>query len=253
MPNLGPEPAPSRDVARRLLAIETADRFGSVAAAELAGVECDGADSDGVDRATVLRSVVLPRDRRSARTLAPALGEMLGVLGWAPATLTHVAVSTGPGSFTGLRIGVTTAKTLAYAVGAAVVPISTLSALAAAVDPAKHEGGRIIAVLDAYRSELFTGVFEGVITPAAETLRVRRSDLASFTRRGDLVVSPIADTLDAGEATVRVAEPSAEAVARLAANVLAGGAGGGSPFTLSIDYGRPSAAEEKLESGKATS
>ena len=55
--------------------------------------------------------------RRSAQTLAPAIATLLDAVEWRPADVELVAVATGPGSFTGLRIGVTTAKAFAYAAG----------------------------------------------------------------------------------------------------------------------------------------
>ena len=57
----------------------------------------------------------LPAHLRTARSLAPATQRLLAESGWQPADVTLVAVSIGPGSFTGLRIGVTSAKTFAYA------------------------------------------------------------------------------------------------------------------------------------------
>ncbi len=68
-----------------------------------------------------------------------------------------MAVSIGPGSFTGLRVGLATAKGLALGTGAAVVGVSTLEALAAGYEPAMEI--TICALLDAYRAEVYVAVF----------------------------------------------------------------------------------------------
>ena len=70
--------------------------------------------------------------RRSAQTLAPAIARAAGRGGHrSRATCGLVATTIGPGSFTGLRVGVTTAKTFAYAVGRECLGVSTLEVIAA--------------------------------------------------------------------------------------------------------------------------
>src|SRR6201999_4451574 len=104
--------------------------------------------------------------KRSAQTLLPAIGELLRTCGWRPAELELICTTTGPGSFTGLRIGVTTAKTLAYATGAKLIGVNTLAALAAAVQPTTD---RVWAILDAQRQELFAAVFATNLEDIPET------------------------------------------------------------------------------------
>jgi len=65
----------------------------------------------------------------------------------------RVAVGLGPGGFTGLRIGVATARALAQAAGAEIVGVSTLEALASAAQPEPGQG--VLAVVDARRGEVF--------------------------------------------------------------------------------------------------
>ena len=77
-----------------------------------------------------------------------------------------VSVADGPGSFTGLRIGVTTAKTLCYALELPLVAIDSLAAIAATAlhDHPAYE--RIWAVLNAYRGQVFLGMFDrGTLLP----------------------------------------------------------------------------------------
>ena len=73
----------------------------------------------------------------------------------------RIAVGAGPGGFTGLRIGIATARALAQATGLPLVPVSSLRALAAgADDPADAPGaGAVAAVLDARRGEVFAAVY----------------------------------------------------------------------------------------------
>ncbi|WP_396195272.1 tRNA (adenosine(37)-N6)-threonylcarbamoyltransferase complex dimerization subunit type 1 TsaB [Flavobacterium sp.] len=70
--------------------------------------------------------------------------------------LKAVAVSKGPGSYTGLRIGVSTAKGLCYALGIPLISIDTLAVLANGV---KHNDGLIVPMIDARRMEVYSAVF----------------------------------------------------------------------------------------------
>ena len=96
--------------------------------------------------------------------LLPSLAEVLarGEVGWAD--VHAIAVGVGPGAFTGLRIGVATARGLAQARGVELRPVSSLAALAAGID-----GELRLAVLDAKRGEVFAALFgaDGEIWPAA--------------------------------------------------------------------------------------
>src|SRR5436190_10497667 len=95
---------------KRIMAIDSSGRFGSVAT--LVG-DLNGASS--------LRQIALPETQRTAQSLALAIQELLTATGWAPRDVNLVAVTIGPGSFTGLRIGVTTAKAFAYAADTEIV------------------------------------------------------------------------------------------------------------------------------------
>src|SRR3989449_2444300 len=88
----------------------------------------------------------------------PTVDHVLRKAGVAAKDLDAVAVSIGPGSFTGLRVGLATAKGLALGTGAAVVGVSTLEALAAGYEPAAEI--TICTLLDAYRGEVYLAVFK---------------------------------------------------------------------------------------------
>ena len=80
--------------------------------------------------------------------------------------LDAVAVSQGPGSYTGLRIGVSAAKGLCYALGIPLIAVDTLKTLASRV---KIEEGIIVPMLDARRMEVYSAVFDASLNPLRET------------------------------------------------------------------------------------
>lgn len=107
----------------------------------------------------MLRQTPLDADRRTAATLAPALQATLRWCRQSHREPQFVSVADGPGSFTGLRIGVTTAKTLCYAMDLPLVRVDSLAAIAAA---AFHEHPHVDALsvaIDAYRGQCFCGSF----------------------------------------------------------------------------------------------
>src|SRR5438445_3979806 len=89
--------------------------------------------------------------------LLPTVDHVLRKAGVAAKDLDAVAVSIGPGSFTGLRVGLATAKGLALGTGATVVGVSTLEALAAAYEPAAALV--ICTLLDASPAEVYLSAF----------------------------------------------------------------------------------------------
>ena len=76
--------------------------------------------------------------------------------GGGPTIATHVAVSAGPGSFTGLRVGMAAAKGLCFGWGVPIVPVPTLYALASRF---RTEEALVCPVLDARKKEVYAGVF----------------------------------------------------------------------------------------------
>jgi len=115
-----------------------------------------------MEDAGVLASIKLDPAKRSAKTLAPAIEQALQAAGWKSREVRLIATTVGPGSFTGLRVGVTMAKTLAYSLKCDLVGLNTLDVLAAQVAQAGTWGetGVIHAVLDAQRKELFVGRYQ---------------------------------------------------------------------------------------------
>jgi len=83
--------------------------------------------------------------------------------------LTAIAISKGPGSYTGLRIGVSAAKGLCYALDIPLISIATLKSLSYKVTCHKDEGAHIIPMLDARRMEVYSAVFDSSYNQIRET------------------------------------------------------------------------------------
>ena len=83
---------------------------------------------------------------------------LLGDCDLKPADLDKIVVAKGPGSYTGVRIGVTIAKTLAWTLNIPLVGISSLEALAAGV--ARHFDGFVSPLFDARRGQIYTGLYQ---------------------------------------------------------------------------------------------
>ncbi len=123
------------------LILETSNRVGRVA---LASAE------------TIVGERTLDESRRHARDLAPAIRELLTQQDWRARDLDGVIVSRGPGSYTGLRVGIMSAKTLAFATGCALLAIDTFDAIRLQA-PAQHRNVDVIA--DAQQDKIYVQRF----------------------------------------------------------------------------------------------
>jgi tRNA threonylcarbamoyl adenosine modification protein YeaZ len=106
------------------------------------------------DGSTVVASSTVVDARGHGERLAPGILHVLGEAGAAASDLTDVVVGVGPGPFTGLRVGVVTARMLGLAAGACVHGICSLDALAHACSGAVTAGGLLVAT-DARRKEIY--------------------------------------------------------------------------------------------------
>jgi tRNA threonylcarbamoyladenosine biosynthesis protein TsaB len=168
-------------------------------------------------------------------------------------------VTVGPGSFTGLRVGVTTAKTFAYAAGTVILGIDTLETIAANLngDCRPHIAPlELEVILDAQRGEIVAGSFarsdDGWLRPASPQRLLPIDRFLAELHSGVGVAGPILKKLQArippGTMILdeRYWHPRAGQVARLAARDHAAGRRD-DLWTLLPRYSRRSAAEEKLE------
>jgi tRNA threonylcarbamoyladenosine biosynthesis protein TsaB len=104
----------------------------------------------------VMASLRLKQGRRHGETVAPAIQALMRMSAVSPPQLTVVAVDRGPGLFTGLRVGVATAKALASALG---IPVASATSLDLLARPLLQAGRPVVAVVDARRGEVFWAVY----------------------------------------------------------------------------------------------
>ena len=180
----------------------------------------------------------LSQDRRASEELLPAIARCLQAAGTTLARCDRIAVCSGPGSFTGLRIGLATAWALSRAAN---VPMETVSTLEALAETARAPGiDRVAAVLDAGRGDVVLAVYSLEGARARIEEGPERLPIADARRRVaslETVALP-ADLLGSG--VVRTVPSVSHALARAVAR-----APGAAASSLQGIYSRPSAAEEK--------
>jgi len=216
----------------RFLIVETSGRVGQVALAR----------GD-----TILEARRLDELRRHARDLAPATHDLLTRHGWRARDLDAVIVSRGPGSYTGLRVGLMSAKTLAYATGCAILAVDTFQAIHQNVAQ-KNQNVDVIA--DAQQNNIYVQRFG----PNAQPLVIVPLEtwLASALEHDVAVTGPgvelFAGRLPAG-LTVLPPETAQAQPASLLEIGLARFLRGerDDPFVLEPLYCRPSSAQEKWD------
>lgn len=224
------------------LLIETSGRTGKVGLARGAGVA---------------RAAELDSGRRHARDLTAVVGAMLDAEGLRPTDLTGVMVSVGPGSYTGLRVGVMSAKALAYATGCRLVPVPTFHAIA---ERAPAEAEVLWVIADALQGQVYIQRFarspEGRRLVPSESLRIDRAaeslpQLPSGVWVTGPGVSAYAGSIPQGCRVAHEAErePSVESMYRAGLHVAPVSREG--LFTLEPLYLRGSSAEEKAKAKPA--
>ncbi len=128
-------------------------------------------------------------DRRHAEEITPMVAEVMGSAGVAISTIDRIVLDVGPGRYTGMRVGIATAKTLAFAIGAPIVPVTSLYLLGEAARPIVHDGPRF-AVIDARRNQVFA---QNVDDSASQPLVVSPAELIEVLSAGALLVGDGAD------------------------------------------------------------
>ena len=113
------------------------------------------------DGSAVLAEATSLDARGHAEHLAPGVSRVLSEAGAAPGDLTDVACGLGPGPFTGLRVGIVTARTLALVTGAALHGVCSLDAMAHEAYASGHAGDLVVAT-DARRKEVYWARYAGV-------------------------------------------------------------------------------------------
>ena len=151
----------------KILALETSAKAVSAAVAENGKILCSGYQDTGLTH---------------SRTLMPIVEHILENTDLTMADVDVIAVAAGPGSFTGIRIGVSAAKGLAFAVNKPAVGVSTLAAMARNV---AFMDGLVICAMDARRNQVYNALFEakdGNLTRLTEDRAIALADLAEELR-----------------------------------------------------------------------
>ncbi len=135
---------------------------------------CGAAILDGEN---VLARLVEPRERGHAERLAPLVSEALTATAFRVADLTKVIVTIGPGSFTGVRLGLAFARGLAIGRDLPVIGISTLQALAVS-HPVEGQGKKIV-LIDARRGQVYGQTFDYFGQPTQDAFALSPEEAAS--------------------------------------------------------------------------
>jgi tRNA threonylcarbamoyladenosine biosynthesis protein TsaB len=195
-----------------ILGIDTSGRQGSVALLRAQGEEL------------ITLDLAQLSGGQYSELLVPTIAQLLLRHGFERSSIDLIAVASGPGSFTGLRIAIATVKGLAEAFTTPVVAISVLEAIALAAG----KNGKVVAAMDAQRSEVFFGEYE-MESAKPISAHMKRESVTSFGEFTSLLgaddPTPKVFTPDAALATRLteasidteiLARPSAEDFARIA-------------------------------------
>ena len=147
----------------KILALETSAKAVSAAVSEDGKILCSGYQDTGLTH---------------SRTLMPIVEHILKNTGLTVADMDAIAVAAGPGSFTGIRIGVSAAKGLAFAADKPAIGVSTLAAMARNV---AFCDGLVVCAMDARRQQIYNALFEardGVLTRLTPDRAIALAELA---------------------------------------------------------------------------
>ena len=199
-----------------LLAIDTSGPAGGITLAEA-----------GEDSFRVIESATIAGGTFSAQ-LIPTVAALLSKHGFAAKDLGGFAAASGPGSFTGLRVGLSAIKGLAEVLHKPIAVVSVLEALAAL----STEAGEIATALDAGRSEIFLGLYRDANDTFPRMMTEKLLSQAAFVEEIRRAAPAIVVTSDrpileiSGQTDVRsvlVARPGSEMIARIGARKLLAG------------------------------
>ncbi len=199
-------------------------RIGTLLAMDAAGQACSAAVwRDGRVAARALETMA----RGQSERLVPMIEAVMAEASLDYGALEAIAVTIGPGGFTGVRIGLATARGLALAWDRPLIGVSNFEAVAAAVPGARRAGRHLVVLLDAKRAELYAQVFDesGRALEAAACLLPE--DLAAALPPGPLLlagdaVAQAKPALSHAGRAFEVVEPCAGADAAVVAALAAG-------------------------------
>jgi tRNA threonylcarbamoyladenosine biosynthesis protein TsaB len=190
----------------------------------------------GLDTATAACSVALLEDacilaseseameHGHAQALVPMILRVME--GRAFSTLDAIGVTCGPGGFTGIRVGLATARALGLAAARPVIGITTFSAIARTLEPPPGDRRNILVLIESKRPDFYAQLFSPKREPLAKPAALRIEDLPDYAGKGPLllagdgaprVVRSFGPEIDLAPGSDR---PDAAAVAAIAAELL---------------------------------
>lgn len=218
------------------IALETTEKSASVAIFE---------------NESIIYYAQLPLEIRSAQSLAPGVKEALTQTGLAPSQIQLVAVAQGPGSFTGLRVGVVSAKTFAWAVNADIIGVNSMEVCAF---EAPKDVSKISVAFDCQRGQVifqdFDRMPDGAFSPVSDEKTLAWRDWLAQTEQTRWLSGPYVSRIDPALLENRLViaqefrEPNAKGVGALAIRLYQAGRKD-VLWDLVPHYSRPAAAEEK--------
>lgn len=162
---------------QRVIGIETSGNVGSVAMCE----------DD-----TVVGERYFEKGMRHGKELITSIKAIFEELHWKPDDIELIAVSVGPGSYTGLRVGITCAKTLAYALNKPIIAVPTLDVLA---ENAPINSHFICPVLDAKRMCVYACVYKSRVESRELRVEGKDSQISCWERASDFLIIPPGELL----------------------------------------------------------
>jgi tRNA threonylcarbamoyladenosine biosynthesis protein TsaB len=198
-------------------------------AASLLAIESSGAGCSAAlwrtDRVIAVRRQALTRGH--AAVLLPLVRDTMAAAGLAWRALAAIAVTVGPGSFTGIRVGLAAARGLGLALELPVLGVSSFEVVAAGVPASARGDAGVVVLIDSGRASRFVQAFDAALVPCGPPAAVELDRLAAALPPPPALVvaagAPPAAAL-AGRPVI-VAAPDAAALAELAAARRAAGAG----------------------------
>jgi tRNA threonylcarbamoyladenosine biosynthesis protein TsaB len=135
--------------------------------------------------------------RGQSEALVPMIQDVMAEAKHAFEDLDAVAVTVGPGAFTGLRIGLAAARGMALALDVPCLGVTTLETVAHGVDAAARSGRHLLTALDSKRADKYVQVFDSDLVPIGPAAAVALEAVGDFIPKGAVVV--------AGDVAARVA------------------------------------------------
>ncbi len=163
-------------------------------------------------------------DQGQAEALMPMIERAMADARVGYSDLDRIAVTIGPGSFTGVRVGLSTARALGLAAGKPVIGVSSLTVLAAGIPTMERERhSTILAAIDTKRGDLYVQSFESKSSaPKSEPAAIPIAELAQWSRDGNALVvgdgtSEVTKVLTGATASIADPFPDAAILAQIAA------------------------------------